>query len=392
MSISIQPPKPFGPEIRAQFALDPNLTFLNHGSFGSLPRIVRDAQEAWRMRIESNPIEWIGRRNIESLAAAKKPLSRFVGCQPNDLGFVTNATEGVNAVLRSLHFEAGDELLTCDHAYNAVRQAMKFRAQETGARVVEVPMALPVRDQDHAMNCILNAITPRTRLIVIDHITSPTALRFDVRKIIEAVKGTRAQVLVDGAHAPGALTLSLDTLGAHFYAANLHKWTMAPRGSAFVWVAPQFQKDIHPCIISHEFANGFAAEFDWQGTRDLSAWNSISAALAWFEELGSERVLQHNHQLASWAHQLLCAEFSFEPISPLDGSMLSCMASVRLPKSLQSKFENPEAFQKQLLNVDHIEIPIFEWNKHWWLRVSAAIHNEPAHYERLVAALKKYLA
>ena len=392
MSISIQPPPPFGPEIRAQFALDPKLTFLNHGSFGSLPLVVRQAQEEWRLRIESNPIEWIGRRNIESLAAVKKPLARFVGCQPNDLGFVTNATEGVNAVLRSLRFEVGDELLTCDHVYNAVRQAMKFRAQETGARVVEVPIALPVRDQDHAMNCILNAITPRTRLIVIDHITSPTALRFDVRKIIDAVKGTRAQVLVDGAHAPGALDLSLDALGADFYSANLHKWTMAPRGSAFVWVAPQFQKDVHPCVISHEFANGFAAEFDWQGTRDLSAWNSISAALSWFEDLGADRVLRHNHQLAAWAHQLLCAELSFEPISPLDGSMLSCMASVRLPNALRSKFEKPEAFQKQLLDVDHIEIPVFDWNQQWLLRLSAAIHNEPAQYERLVVALKKYLA
>ena len=392
MSISIQPPPPFGPEIRSQFALDPKLTFLNHGSFGALPLVVRQAQEAWRLRIESNPIEWIGRRNIETLAGVKKPLARFVGCQPNDLGFVTNATEGVNAVLRSLRFEVGDELLTCDHVYNAVRQAMKFRAQETGARVVEVPIALPVRDQDHAMNCILNAITPRTRLIVIDHITSPTALRFDVRKIIDAVKGTRAQVLVDGAHAPGALDLSLDALGADFYSANLHKWTMAPRGSAFVWVAPQFQKDIHPCVISHEFANGFAAEFDWQGTRDLSAWNSISAALSWFEDLGADRVLRHNHQLAAWAHQLLCAELSFEPISPLDGSMLSCMASVRLPNALRSKFEKPEAFQKQLLDVDKIEIPIFDWNQQWILRVSAAIHNEPAQYERLVVALKKYLA
>ena len=392
MSIAIQPPQPFGPKIQAEFALDPNLTFLNHGSFGSLPRVVRQAQEAWRMRIESNPIEWIGRRNIESLTAVKKPLARFVGCQANDLGFVTNATEGVNAVLRSLRFEAGDELLTCDHVYNAVRQAMKFRAQETGARVVEVPIALPVRDQDHAMNCILNAITPRTRLIVIDHITSPTALRFDVRKIIDAVKGTRAHVLVDGAHAPGALTLSLDTLGAHFYAANLHKWTMAPRGSAFVWVAPQFQKDIHPCVISHEFTNGFTSEFDWQGTRDLSAWNSIPAALEWFEELGADRVLRHNHQLAAWAHQLLCKELSFEPISPLDGSMLSCMASVRLPAFLQQKFQTPEAMQKHLLDVERIEVPIFLWNQQWLLRVSAAIHNEPAHYERLVAALRKCLA
>ncbi len=386
------PPHPFGPEIRAEFALDPALTFLNHGSFGALPRVVRQAQEAWRDKIELNPIEWIGRRNLETLAAVKKPLARFVGCQANDLGFVTNATEGVNAVLRSLRLQAGDELLTCDHVYNAVRQAMKFRAQETGASVVEVPIALPVRDQDHAIDSILNAITPRTRLIVIDHITSPTALRFDVQKIIDAVKGTRVQVLVDGAHAPGALKLSLDTLGANFYAANLHKWTMAPRGCAFLWVAPQFQNDIHPCVISHEFANGFAGEFDWQGTRDLSAWNSIPAALAWFEELDSQRVFRHNHDLAVWAHQLLCSHCSFEPISPLDGSMLSCMASVRLPHSLAARFEKPEAFQRQLLEVDHIEVPIFEWNKRWLLRVSAAIHNEPAHYERLVVALKKYLA
>lgn len=299
MPILSDPPRSLDPKLRDQFALDPKLTFLNHGSFGSVPRPVRDDQEAWRARIEASPIEWIGRRNKESLAASRQALARFVDCAPGELGLVTNATEGVNAVLRSLRFDPGDELLTTDHVYNAIRQSMKHRAQETGARYVEAAIRLPAADAASSMRQLLDAVTPRTRLIVIDHVTSPTALRFQVEDVIRAVKGTRAQVLVDGAHAPGAFGLSLRALEADYYAANLHKWVMAPRGSAFLWVPPRLQPGIHPCVISHDWGNGFQAEFDWQGTRDLTAWNSIPAALRWLDELGLDRVIRHNHDLAS---------------------------------------------------------------------------------------------
>ncbi|MCE9620100.1 MAG: aminotransferase class V-fold PLP-dependent enzyme [Planctomycetes bacterium] len=392
MPILSDPPPSFSPEIRAQFALDPGLTFLNHGSFGSVPRPVREAQEAWRAKLEASPIEWIGRRNTETLASVKQPLAKFLGCRPGDLGFVTNATEGINAVLRSLRFEPGDELLTSDHVYNAIRQAMKNRAQESGARYVEAEIPLPVRSPSQAMQALLSAVTPRTRLIVIDHITSPTALRFQVEEILKAVKGTRAQVLVDGAHSPGAIPLSLDSLGADYYAANLHKWVMGPRGSAFLWVPARLQPGIHPCVISHEWGNGFQKEFDWQGTRDLSGWNALPAAISWLEEIGLERIMDHNHRLAAWAHRLLCRELSVEPISPLDGSMLACMASIRLPDALLKRFEQPEAFQKQLYEADRVEAPIIPWKEGWLLRMSAAIHNVPAHYERLAEVLRKYLA
>jgi isopenicillin-N epimerase len=385
-------PPPLGLDVRSQFALEPGLVFLNHGSFGAMPEPVRAAQLEWARRIEASPIEWIGRRNKESLAATKAALAPFLECEPGELGLVTNATEAINAVLRSQHFDPGDELLTSDHVYNAIRQAMKSRARETGARYIETTIPLPVRRPGEIVERLLGAVTPRTRLIVIDHITSPTALRFPVEEIIRAVQGTRVRVLVDGAHAPGAIPLSMRALGADFYAANLHKWVMAPRGSAFLWVPPRHQSSIHPCVISHEWGNGFEAEFDWQGTRDLTAWNSVPAALRWLEALGVQRVMEHNHALAAWAHRTLCDALSLEPLSPVDGSMLASMASIELPDALRRRFESPEALQRRLFESHRVEVPLMLWNDRWLLRVSAAVHNVPEHYLRLVEALRACLA
>ncbi len=386
MEKNLQPPVQFPEAVRKEFGLDPNLVFLNHGSFGSVPRCVRAAQDTWRDRLEADPIEMIGRRIESMLAEVKGHLAKAFGGLPAEYGLVTNATEGVNAVLRSLRLNPGDELLCTDHVYFAVKQAMRSRAGECGATVREVPVEIPTQSPDALLRPILAAVNAHTKLLVIDHVTSPTALHFPVGQLRSQLPAGTL-LLVDGAHAPGSIQLDVSAVHAEFYAANLHKWIMAPKGSAFLRVQADYANQIHPCVISHHFGSSFQREFDWQGTRDFSAWLAVPAALAFLHELGFERVLQHNHALACWAHQLLVHGLDVSPASPLDGCCLTSMATVQLPDTLR-RFGTVEALQADLYATERIEVPIIDWGGRWWVRVSAAIYNLPEHYERLLIALK----
>jgi isopenicillin-N epimerase len=390
MVVSTEPPTPFPGEVRAEFMLDRSMVFLNHGSFGAVPRCVRAAQDSWRDRIEADPIEWIGRRIAEVLAPVKVELAEAFGGAAAEYGFVTNATEGVNAVLRSLPLVAEDEIACTSHVYRAVLQSMRSRAGETGAVMREIPVPLPRADSRALIEPVLAAITPRTRLLVLDHVTSATATRFPIEGL-RARLPTECLLLADGAHAPGAMALDIGSIGAEFYAANLHKWVMAPRGSAFLRVRPDWMAQTHPCVISHRFGEGFAHEFDWQGTRDFSAWLAVPAALQFLRQIGAQRVVEHNHQLACWAHRLLVEGLGVDPATPLDGSCLTCMASIRLPDALR-RFGRVEELQADLRAHERIEVPVMEWDGAWWIRVSAAVHNLPEHYEVLLHALRARLS
>ncbi|HZL35546.1 MAG TPA: aminotransferase class V-fold PLP-dependent enzyme [Tepidisphaeraceae bacterium] len=365
------------------------MDFLNHGSFGAMPRPVFEAQDAWRRRIEADPIELIGRQCAGLVAEARKPVAKFLGMEPDDFGFVTNATEGINCVLQSLALAPGDELLTTDHVYHAIRQAMRRCAARAGAAVREVAVPLPVRSGEQIAQIVLAAISPRTRLLVIDHVTSPTGLVFPVEQIIAGCAKAGVDVLVDGAHAPGMLPLNIGELRPAYYAANLHKWCCGSKGSALLWVRPDKQKDIHPAVISHFLGEGFTREFAWQGTRDLSAWLAVPHALAFMESLGLERVMAHNHAMAAWAHRLLCRRLKLDPISPLDGSMLGSMAAVALPALAGISERQRETLQQRLYSEFHLEAPLMLWNGQCLLRVSCQVYNTPEQYERLVDAIGK---
>jgi isopenicillin-N epimerase len=378
------PPEPLAPDLRSQWMLRPDVTFLNHGSFGAVPRAVFEEQERWRRRIEAEPIELLGRRHAEMIEAAKGPLAELVGARPEEIGLVTNATEGVNAVLGSLHPRAGDELLTTTHVYNAVRMAMRAAAGRAGATYREVDARTPVMSSRQIVESIEGALSDRTRLLVVDHVTSPTGLVFPIAEIAAACAGRGVDVLVDGAHAPGMLDLDLPSLGVAWYAGNLHKWTCAPKGCGFVWARPDRAAELHPTVISHNFGQGLAPEFNWQGTRDTSAWLTIPTALAFMSGLGWERVRQHNHALATWAHRMLVDRFGVEPISPLDGSLLGATATVRLPGKLASLDEKQTAaMQQDLYTTDRIEVPLVPWQGVLHLRVSCQVYNRPEDYRRL---------
>ena len=357
--------------------------------------MVAQRQQEWRERIEARPIELIDRRREALLADAKAAVGAFVGAQPENFGFVTNATGGVNAVLQSLELDAGDELLTVNHVYNAVRQAMRHVAQRAGAAVIEVPIPLPVHSPQQLIDAIGANLSERTRLVVIDHVTSPTALVFPIQQIIDRCATRGIDVLVDGAHAPGMVDLDIESLGAAYYSANLHKWACAPMGTAMLWVRPDRQAAIHPTTVSHYYGEGMAAEFSWQGTRDMSGWLAAPTAIEYFEQYGWQRVREHNHQMAMWVQRMLCDRWNslgVQPTTPLDGSMIGSMTTLRLPDRMREIFASPADLHDRLYDAFSIEVPIFDWDDAWWIRASCQIYNTPDDYERLADAVLKILA
>lgn len=365
------------------FPLDRSYTFLNHGSFGSTPHEVLAEQARWRAEIEARPIELLGRRLTGLLRDAAASVARFVGTDPSRLGFTVNATEGINAFLRSIQWRAGDEVVLLDQAYGAVRKSLLRLEHEFGIVVREAVVPLPVRSPSDFMQAVDAAISTRTRLVLIDHVTSPTALVVPVEEIVRRAKARGVATLVDGAHAPGSIALSIDAIGADAYAANLHKWCCAPKGAAILVVSESCQARVHPLATSHDYGRGFTAEFDWQGTRDPTAWLAAPAALQFSARFGWGGVRARNHALAAWAQAALCEMWREEPISPPDGSMLASMAAVRLPEAVARLHASAADLQAWLYDAHRIEIPVIDWGGRRHVRVSAHLHTGPADIVRL---------
>jgi isopenicillin-N epimerase len=379
----LEPPASLGTDVISEWALDPSIDFLNHGCFGARPKAVCRARAEWQARLEARPIELLERQRSDLLEVAKAAAGEFLGMAPADFGLVTNATGAINAVLRSLDLGPGDEILTTNHVYNAVRQTLAHVARRGGAQVREIDLSVPLQRPEDVAEAIGAALGEWTRLVLIDHITSPTALLFPIETIVSMCAARSIDVLIDGAHAPGIVDLDIASIGAAYYAGNLHKWLSAPMGSAFLWVRPDRQAGIHPTTISHFYERGLAAEFAWQGTRDVSGWLAVPAAIEYFAGYGWDRVMDHNHRLAVWMQKLLAARWQVPAASPIDGSMIGSMATVPLPGTPQDRFESPEAMQRVLYDRHRIEVPIVPWSGRWWIRPCCHVYNRPEQYERL---------
>jgi isopenicillin-N epimerase len=389
-------------DLAALWPLDRSITFLNHGSFGACPTSVLRHQAALRAEMEAEPVRFLSRELDDRLDAARASLGAFLGADPDDLAFVTNATSGVNAVLRSLTFAAGDELLTTDHAYNACRNALAFVAERTGARVLVAPVPFPATP-DAVVEAVLARVTPRTRLALLDHVTSPTALVLPIERLIAELDRRGIAVLVDGAHAPGMVPVDLGALGATYYSGNCHKWMCAPKGSAFLWVRRDRHADVHPLTISHG-ANArrpgrarFRLEFDWTGTSDPTAWLTVPKAIEYVGSLvpgGWPEVMARNHALAVDARRLLCEAAATPP--PCPDTMIGSLASIVLPDGPTTEiyWRNPDPLQARLFETWGVEVPVMSWPSppRRLIRVSAQLYNERAHYERLAETLAKELA
>ncbi len=397
-------------ELAAAWTFDPAIIFLNHGSFGATPRAVLEAQSRWRARMESDPVRFLSQELEGHLDAAGAALATFLGADPQDLAFVPNATAAINTVLRSLPFAAGDELLVTDHSYNAARNALEAAAERSGARAVVVEIPFPGATPGDVCARILAAVTPRTRLVLLDHITSPTALVYPVRELVAELAGRGIHTLIDGAHAPGMLDLDLGSLGADYYAGNCHKWLSAPKGAGFLWVRRDRQDQIHPLSISHGVnsprtdRSRFRLEMDWTGTGDPSAYLSVPDALQFGESLvpgGWPELRARNRELAVAARDLLCAALEVEP--PVPDEMIGSMASVQLPfesgPGAVQGVDLADPLHDRLLGEFGIQVVITPWPQRpaglaWrrLVRISAAPYNALDDYQRLARALPVAMA
>ncbi|MEA2608005.1 MAG: isopenicillin-N epimerase [Chloroflexota bacterium] len=389
--------------------LDPSVTFLNHGSFGACPEAVLDHQRALRDRMEAEPVRFLDLDLPGLLDAARAEIGSFLGGDPAGLAFVPNATAGVNTVLQSLHFEPGDELLSNDHEYNATLNAMRAVAARDEATVVVTPIPFPIRDPGQLLEAILAAVTPRTRLVVVSHVTSPTALIFPIEELVAALDERGIDTLVDGAHAPGMIPLNLDRLSVAYWTGNGHKWLCGPKGAAVLWVRADRRERIHPLIVSHG-ANAplvdrsrFRLEFDWTGTPDPTPYLSIPAAIDWMAALPGEdgggwpAVMSANHALALEGRDILATALGIDPPAP--DAMLGSMAA--LPLAEIADVAAGRELARQLVFEDGIQVPIVEWpvpaarsdgaDPRILVRISAQRYNEPADYERLADALVRRL-
>jgi len=379
------------------WALDPTVTFLNHGSYGACPRAVLEHQGRLRAELEAQPVRFLGRELEERLDEARAALGRFVGADPDDLAFVPNATTGVNTVLRSLAFRPGDEVLTTDHTYGACRNALDAVAARSGARVVTVPIPFPIEGPDAVVDRVLAAVGPHTRLALLDHVTSPTGLVFPLDRLVSGLAERGVDALIDGAHAPGMLPLDLDALGAAYYTANCHKWVCAPKGSAFLHVRRDRQAEIRPLSISHGASDPrtdrsrFRLEFDWTGTQDPTAYLCVPEALRVMAGAlpgGWPAVMERNRALALRARDRLLAVLK-APV-PAPASMIGSLAAVPLPRLAAPAPRRRDPIHVALGERFAIEVPVMTWpgGTGRALRVSAQLYNTDDDFERLATALE----
>ena len=348
--------------------------------------------------MEAEPVQFLWRRYEERLEPARLELAKFVGARPRDLVFITNTTAGVNAVVRSLRLRRGDELLTTNLDYNACRNALVETGRRAGAKLIVAGVPFPLRSAEEVVEAVLRAVTPRTRLAMIDHVTSDTALVLPVARLVRELEARGVDTLIDGAHAPGMVPLALARLGAAYYTGNLHKWVCAPKGAAFLWAREDRQADLQPAVISHGHNRpraGFTAfqdRFDWAGTFDPTAWFCVGEAIRWMGRLrpgGWRELRARNHALVVRARRLLCRRLSVE--TPCPEAMLGSMATLLLPSQFQNapRAGKIDAEQLRLYDEFGIEVPFNRIGPAdtRCLRVSAQIYNSLAEYDYLAEAL-----
>jgi isopenicillin-N epimerase len=372
--------------LRRSFLLDPTVTFLNHGSFGATPRPVFRAYQAWQKQLESQPVEFLGRRFRQLMTAARTTLGDYLGTAADNLVYMTNVTESLNVVARSLCLGPGDEVLGTNHEYGALDRTWRFLSKERGFRYINHSIPVPVTSPDVFIDGLWKGITPHTRVLFISHITSPTALIFPVEAITLRARTEGIVTIIDGAHAPGQIPLHLDELGADFYGGNLHKWLCSPKGAGFLYARPEVQKLLKPLSVSggYEAENPGSSQFidyhEWTGTRDIAAFLSVPSAIEFQDQNDWERVRSTCRELLYETQQQICNLTGLIPLSNGLGTLQ--MVAVPLPESVDLVM-----LKTQLYNNYRIEVPLITWNGQKLIRVSIQGYNTHRDVARLLLAL-----
>ncbi len=386
------------PRLHHLWNLDPEIDFLNHGSFGACPFEVLEIQRDFQHAMEREPVQFLApERDLEAkLDRVRSEVAKLVSVDSQDIAWVGNATEGVNTILRSIRFSAGDEVVITNHGYNACNNAAHYVMERAGGSVKTVVIPFPLTDPQQIVDAIVAAFSSSTRLVMLDHVTSPTGIIFPIEPIIAAARNRNIRVLVDGAHAPGMIALNLRQIDADYYTSNHHKWLCGPKASGFLYVRRELQSEIRPLAISHAAnrprpsRSRFLAEFDWQGTYDPSALLAVPAAIAFLESHRGAGLLEHmrqNHQLAAQARQLLIDAIGAS--LPAPASMLGSTATIPLPNAPPPADGHLDPLQQRLFDHYCIEVPVFRWPDACtrWLRISAQSYNQLEQYQRLADAL-----
>jgi isopenicillin-N epimerase len=370
--------KPFGHPRLSEFLLAPNIDHLNHGGFGATPRVVLMEAQRWREKMEADPSIFFHRDLPMLLRQAAVRVAALLGGVGTDWAFVENATIGMNAIVASLTFGSEDEILCLSQIYDAVANVLRHHCQRRGAQIVVVRVPMPFDCPDTLLRRLVSAITPRTRLAVFDHITSACGAVLPIKEMAAICRDRGVPVVVDGAHAPGQLSLDVSQLGVDWYVGNLHKWAFAPKGTGVIWCAPERQPSLHPTAISHYLDQGFTAEFDYCGTRDNSAWLAVPAAVDYLDSLNPEAVCAYNNALAEEGGTLLASEWGTEIAA--SSAFRAAMASVRLPGSTGASSDVARRISIRLKEEHSITAAAMLLEGNIWIRVSAQIYNEISDY------------
>ncbi len=377
--------------LRDLFLLRPDVVFLNHGSYGACPRPVFEAYQAWQLELERQPVEFLGRRFEKLMREAREGLGAFLGAEANDLVYVPNATTGLNLGARSLPLRPGDEVLATDHEYGALDRAWRFVCAKRGARYIRQPVPLPVASPEQIVEAVWSGVTERTQVLFFSHITSPTAFIFPVGELVCRAREAGIITVVDGAHAPGQVPLSLAALGADFYAGNCHKWMMAPKGAGFLYARPEMQPLLEPLVVSWGWQSEtpgpsrFIDELEYGGTQDIAAYLAVPAAIQFMEGHDWPAVQQECHELVRCARRKITELTGLAPLCPDGPAWFAQMAAFPLPAC------DGELLQRRLYDELRVEIPIIDWNGHHLVRVSVQGYNTRGDVDALVEGLATLL-
>lgn len=371
------------------FLLDPNIIFLNHGSFGATPRPVFEKYQWWQRELERQPVEFLGRRFNDLLRDAREALGAYVHTNADNLVFVPNATTGLNIVARSLRLNPGDEILATDHEYGALDRTWRFIGRKTGAVYKQQPIPVPMTTTEDFIEQFWSGVTPHTRVVFLSHMTSPTALIFPAKELCRRARQAGIISIIDGAHTVGQIPLDLDELGADFYSSNLHKWLCCPKGSAFLYARREMQNLVEPLVVSWGYESDkpgisrFIDEQEWTGTRDIAAHLATPTAIQFCEEHRWDQVRAACHSLAQHVREQITPLTHLSPLSPDATDWYMQMITLPLPPCDAAQLKT------RLYDEFHIEVPIITWQNRPFIRVSIQAYNTLNDTELLVQALQR---
>lgn len=378
--------------LKKDFLLNPDIIFLNHGSFGACPKPVFEVYQAWQYELECQPVEFLGRRVTELMASARAILAGFLGVGANEVVYFTNPTTVANMLTRSLDLKPGDEVLATDHEYGAMDRIWRYICLNTGAKYVRHSIPLPITSHGDSIDQFFSRLSSRTRVVFISHITSPTALILPVKEICHRARQAGLISIVDGAHAPGQIPLNLIEIGADLYIGACHKWLCAPKGAAFLYARSEIQPRLEPLVVSwgYESEKPSGSQFidyhEWQGTRDLASFLSVPAAIEYQSSNNWSAIQSRCHHLASQTRQRINHLTGLDAICPDSIDWFAQMTAIRLPATI-----NIDTLKESLYNDFNIEVPIIQWNNHPLIRVSFQAYNDQADADALLDALGRLL-